>query len=91
MALQLHADLNREEMSLRADQMLDLVGLGRQLDSYPAQLSGGQKQRVSIARALAGRAQLVLADEPTLALDSKTVARSLTCWFNLPANIAARF
>src|SRR6266436_7727832 len=54
MALQLHAELNRKEMNVRAQRMLDLVGLGPQLDSYPAQLSGGQKQRVSIARALAG-------------------------------------
>src|SRR6266436_5421115 len=52
MALQLHAELNRKEMNVRAQRMLDLVGLGPQLDSYPAQLSGGQKQRVSIARAL---------------------------------------
>ena len=72
MALQLHAELNRKEMNVRAQRMLDLVGLGPQLDSYPAQLSGGQKHRVSIARALTGHPKLVLADEPTSALDSKT-------------------
>ena len=44
MALQLHADLNRKAIEVRAQQMLDLVGLGPQLNSYPAQLSGGQKQ-----------------------------------------------
>jgi putative ABC transport system ATP-binding protein len=59
-------------MEERAGRMLDLVGLGRHVESYPAQLSGGQKQRVSIARALAGHPKLVLADEPTSALDSKT-------------------
>jgi putative ABC transport system ATP-binding protein len=56
----------------RARELLEQVGLSNKYDSFPADLSGGQKQRVAIARALAGDPQIILADEPTAALDSHT-------------------
>jgi putative ABC transport system ATP-binding protein len=59
-----------EPARVRAHELLEQVGLGEKYASFPADLSGGQKQRVAIARALAGDPQIILADEPTAALDS---------------------
>lgn len=72
MSLQLHANISPSERYDRARQMLETVGLGQRIDYYPAQLSGGQKQRVAIARALVTHPRVILADEPTAALDSKS-------------------
>lgn len=64
--------VEKKVMRARAEELLDLVGLGKRMESYPAQLSGGQKQRVAIARALATQPQVLLCDEATSALDPAT-------------------
>jgi polar amino acid transport system ATP-binding protein len=67
----------RRDAVARAKVLLDRVGLGDKLDSYPSQLSGGQQQRVAIARALAMTPKLMLFDEPTSALDPELVGEVL--------------
>ncbi|MBF2065863.1 MAG: DevA family ABC transporter ATP-binding protein [Calothrix sp. C42_A2020_038] len=72
MSLELHDTYLNQDIDALAIDMLETVGLGNRIDYYPESLSGGQKQRVAIARALVSHPKIVLADEPTAALDKKS-------------------
>jgi len=74
---------SREEAVARADSLLSTLGLGQRLDHRPAKLSGGEQQRVAVARALANRPPLILADEPTGNLDEATSDRVFAEFLNL--------
>ena len=74
---------SREEAVARADSLLSTLGLAQRLDHRPSRLSGGEQQRVAVARALANRPPLVLADEPTGNLDEATSDRVFAEFLNL--------
>jgi putative ABC transport system ATP-binding protein len=80
---QLHPDVSPQAARQRSIEVLEAVGLGDHLSYPPSKLSGGQKQRVAVARALACRPELILADEPTAALDSQSGREVVTLLLDL--------
>ena len=80
---QLVAGTTRDDAEQRARELLSALGLAERLDHRPSQLSGGEQQRVAVARALANRPALVLADEPTGNLDERTSDRVLAQFLEL--------
>lgn len=82
----LYGDVKKSERLERARTALDIVGLSDRVDFMPDQLSGGQSQRVAIARAIVGNPKLLLADEPTGALDSTSGAQIMELFSSLHKN-----
>jgi putative ABC transport system ATP-binding protein len=78
--------LSRRQGRRRATEILEQLGLGDKLDAFPADLSGGQKQRVAIGRAIAGEPWVILADEPTAALDTRSGHQVMTLLQGLARN-----
>jgi putative ABC transport system ATP-binding protein len=81
-----YAGIKAEDRKNRAEKMLRLVGLGDRMHHRPNQLSGGQQQRVSIARSIVNDPSILLADEPTGALDSQTSSEIMTLLHELHTN-----
>lgn len=79
----IYAGVSRDQRFQMAKAALDQVGLGDKLNSHPNQLSGGQQQRVAIARALINNPEIILADEPTGNLDSKSGVEVMKIFENL--------
>ncbi len=82
---------DKKEIKDRVAWALKQVGLEKMGDRFPKQLSGGQQQRVSIARAIAGKPQLILADEPTANLDSKTAQEIIELFLKLNKDFKLTF
>jgi len=82
----LYAGVSKRERSRRAEEALKMVGLADRIDFYPTQLSGGQQQRVAIARAMINNPKLLLADEPTGALDTASGEQVMDLFDTLNAN-----
>ena len=81
-----YAGLKKPERSARATEVLTQVGLADRMDHQPNQLSGGQRQRVAVARALVNRPSIILADEPTGNLDSKTSVEIMNLFNEIHSN-----
>jgi putative ABC transport system ATP-binding protein len=80
------AGVSRREARERADELLDALGVAGRADAYPARLSGGERQRVAVARALVNRPPLLLADEPTGAVDARAGAQIMELLRDLNAS-----